>query len=632
MAAVVRFVDAVGSTSVRLDLSPGTGVLQVSGRTGRIDDGVDFGRPKLTAVTADGALADGDPYVASSYGNVRFALPLAMPTQASMAARQSALTALARELDRPTNVLYVHPDTGDSASISTFDTGLDGWVADSNATIVQSTAQARTGPGSLRVTATASVASTKATLNNAGTCLPGTVFQVGWGARANSTGRNTQMLINWFTAAGVYLTTTTTAALADASTGWAYTTVQVTAPATAGKYELFVEVVSASAGEQHYFDDVTVTPYDGRWLVVYRHSDAASWLRLASRFTAAETDITLDRQPFAYGASTAVTIGAASGDPEQNTYTFTLAQATGDVDAPMTLTAYVTAGPVGTPAQKFYAAVRERAYTDGPLKYVLAAPDAAITNVASTASTGAAGAGGTAYRWTPPSSAEAYVFGGAVPDFVTPPSPAAGRELIGRWRILARVKRNTGGDVFTLRARVRAGTAGSGTGALLRPDSPVTFGGTGGWTYVDLGIMQVPIMGLFGADPWGDQPAVTAQAVDLHATRVSGSGTLDTDHLIALPADGRTVIADLGGNTVNTVGDAYVVDGDRGSAYVVRDYSAARYIRAGLAPVGFDGSPLRLSPRYTSVLVVVPDAGDPGVIGSTLNLVGSYRPRYLEAM
>lgn len=481
-AATVKFVTAVGSTTTRLDLSPGVAGLQVGGRGGGLDSGVDFGRPELRTLTADASSGDGDPYVASGYGNVRFALPLVLPGQATMDARQALLGALARELDRRSNVLFVQAD----------------------------------------------------------------------GATA------------------------------------------------------------------------------GRWLVTYRHADAATWLRLALR--GATEEVTLDRAPFAYGASQAVTLGTASGDPEQGTWTFSVPAVLGDVDAPMVLTAFVSSGPAGVPAQKFYVASKARVWPDTTLKYVLAAPDAAISNVASTVVTGAAGAAGTAYRWTPPGTGtEAYVFGGFVPDFVTPPSPAACRELIGRWRILARIRRSAGGDVFSIRARVRGATTGAGTGALLAPD-PYVFGASGGWTYADLGIMGVPVAEMAPLDPWGDPPQVMAQAVEVYATRVSGSGTLDTDHLLALPADGRTFIGDMGGNTVNTVADAVVADGDRNAVYVVRDYTAARYIRSGVLPVGFDGGMLRLSPRYATQVFVVPDAADPGAIGSTLNLVGSYRPRYLDAM
>ena len=626
MPAIVRFVDSVGGIVSRLDLSPGNaGGMQLG-------EGVDFGRPKLAALTADAASGDGDPYVASSYGNRRVRLPVALPRVASMAARQAALGALARELDRRSNVLYVRPDTGDTGIAPTFDATLEGWAPNNaNSTVVQTTAQARTGAGSMSITAIAASGSS-AKLDQAGLCNPGTPFRVGWGAKAATTGRTTQMVVNWFSSSTwTGFLSNNTAQVVDVTTGWTYQQSTLTAPAGAHSWTVSIQVLSPGAGETHYIDDPQIDPYDGRWLVTYRAADAAAWLLLRADALLAEETIAIDAAPFAYGAAQPVTLGTASGDPEQGTWTFSVPAAAGDVDSPLTLTAFVGSGPTGTPAAKFYCAARARVWPDATLKYQLAAPDAAITNVASTVVTGAAGAAGTAYRWTPPSGAEAYVFGGFVPDFVSAPTPAACRELIGRWRILARIRRSAGGDVFSLRARVRGATTGAGTGALLAPD-PYVFGGTGGWTYADLGTMQVPVAEMAAQDMWGDPPAVMPQAVEVYATRVSGSGTFDCDHLLALPADGRTLIADMGGNVINTVADAVVADGDRNTVYVVRDYTAARYIRNGVLPIGFDGGMLRLSPRYAMQVFIVPDAADPGVITSTLNLVGSYRPRYLDAL
>ncbi len=467
MASIVRFVDAVGSTTTRLDMSPdGPNDL-------RLGEDVDFGRPKLAATTADAATGDGDPYVASRYGNRQISLPLVVPRQSTMALRQTVFTSLARELDRPSNVLMVQPDGASSA----------------------------------------------------------------------------------------------------------------------------------------------------RWLVTYRAADAASWLRLGAVYTAGTVTVTLDAQPFAYGAQVPVTIGQVSGNPETGTWIYTLPFCAGDVDSPLTLDLYNPGS--APPAQQFILATRPVVYSPTGTTYVVSTPSSVFTNV--TTGVTATGGAGTVSRWTPPSNGTENVIYDGQPLSHSGPS----LDMLGRWRIFARVKRNTSGDVFSIR-----GTRSQNGGGVNLAAAPAVFAApTGaGWAYVDLGVMQVPGSGQWTTDPYGNQFPATAPSVQVRATRVSGSGTLDVDHLLALPGDGRFLAANLNGAIMTTTGCSAHIDGDRNTITVLQSYNSSPYADSIQPPVGWAGGMLRVSPRYQTQLFAIADATSTGSTASVLNVAGSYRPRYLDAL
>lgn len=111
MAYTVKFVSAVGESDAahtRLDLTaldPPRDYRRV-----QVGDGADWGWPALSTVVAEGVGGDGDVPVASRYGNRTVTLPIVFTDLSTADQRRTALSVLARELDRDRNVLYVAAD------------------------------------------------------------------------------------------------------------------------------------------------------------------------------------------------------------------------------------------------------------------------------------------------------------------------------------------------------------------------------------------------------------------------------------------------------------------------------------------------------------------------------------------
>lgn len=164
-----------------------------------------------------------------------------------------------------------------------FTESAGGWVAASGSTAARSTAQALTPPGSLAVTSTGT-GTAEAKLGKAQrpdldfTCAPGQAFRFGHSARAATTGRTTQLVINWYDAAGAYILSDTLA-VADNSGGFTAGEAVKVAPANARTWELFAQVLApGGAGEVHYFDNFTAGPDESDTFDV-----AAVWLKHTTR-------------------------------------------------------------------------------------------------------------------------------------------------------------------------------------------------------------------------------------------------------------------------------------------------------------------------------------------------------------
>lgn len=104
MASVVQFVDSIQATpTVRLDLNTYASGLMVSAA------GIDLSPPPLRRSTVSTLLTDGDNIPAAAYGNRTLKIPVQV-LAASGTAAATVMQSLARELNRPTNVLKVQLD------------------------------------------------------------------------------------------------------------------------------------------------------------------------------------------------------------------------------------------------------------------------------------------------------------------------------------------------------------------------------------------------------------------------------------------------------------------------------------------------------------------------------------------
>lgn len=99
----VQFVNSIASSpTVRLDLNTGEWGLQY--------EGTDIGMPPLERAVSDTLLADGATYPASAYGNRVLTLRFVLTTT-TVDEWANELQKLARELDRPNNILKWQPPT-----------------------------------------------------------------------------------------------------------------------------------------------------------------------------------------------------------------------------------------------------------------------------------------------------------------------------------------------------------------------------------------------------------------------------------------------------------------------------------------------------------------------------------------
>jgi hypothetical protein len=102
MASVVQFVDSVAaSPTVRLDLNSASSNLMVS------SGGIDLSPPPFREAIASTLLQDGDHIAAGAFGNRVVKLPISLVYATSTDAGATVIQNLARELNRPRNILKV---------------------------------------------------------------------------------------------------------------------------------------------------------------------------------------------------------------------------------------------------------------------------------------------------------------------------------------------------------------------------------------------------------------------------------------------------------------------------------------------------------------------------------------------
>ncbi|MFF6966035.1 hypothetical protein ACFY9G_22065 [Streptomyces anthocyanicus] len=144
---------------------------------------------------------------------------------------------------------------------ATFEGGIGTWATHLNSTVTHSTAVARTGSGSLAIasTSTSNAAASHDTPVAEGIRVtPGHTYLVQAWFRAATISRNVQILVNWHTAAGAYISTSSPTSVPDTTSGWTLSSVSASGPPTAA-YAIVIAQVSSpgEAGEVHYVDDVS---------------------------------------------------------------------------------------------------------------------------------------------------------------------------------------------------------------------------------------------------------------------------------------------------------------------------------------------------------------------------------------
>jgi hypothetical protein len=179
----------------------------------------------------------------------------------------------------------------------------------------------------------------------------------------------------------------------------------------------------------------------------------------------------------------------------------------------------------------------------------------------------------------------------------------------GEYRIIARVARNGGAatDDFQLR------------GFLGGYGSTVTVSNLTGPQLVDLGVFAV---GGTATGGYGSPFISSGDSVIVQAARTSGTGSLDIDYVLAIPADTAYLTVDFG--TFGTSLFPGWIDGVNDTVYTTTN-------GGGLVNVSFSrvGSIPQLVPNQTNWIYLVRSASATSdTLGST-TLSATYWPRYL---
>ncbi|OKI47311.1 carbohydrate binding domain-containing protein [Micromonospora sp. CB01531] len=202
--------------------------------------------------------------------------------------------------------------------------------------------------------------------------------------------------------------------------------------------------------------------------------------------------------------------------------------------------------------------------------------------------------------------------------------PPAGTDVRGTYRVFPRVRVSVPADVMSLWFELApAGGGNQVVGDKVTP--PLSTAPR----YIDLGLIQLPI----GADPVTDGysgvplAVGAAQNLSVGVQRVSGTGTLDIDNILLVPADDRLCIVDW---PVDATLTALVLDSARASVYAVGPSGEVRATQA----VPLVGGPPLVSPNVSNRIVFVQDTGErqSGVanrLTSTTLVTPYYWPKYL---
>lgn len=320
-----------------------------------------------------------------------------------------------------------------------------------------------------------------------------------------------------------------------------------------------------------------------------------------------EAQVRLVAEPFAVGVEETISTVAVSGDPAlANGCFFDVNGVKGDVETPVVLRVdyfHITAGEVSA------IAVRRRG-TPSNMPFVLPAESLGqfTDTLSKPADPAYSGAGTNNWAQCTFSTSTSMVsrIGGSFPS-----SPTV--DARGTYRVYLRCQ-STGGASIAVRLLFE--------NVFVTPAVavPSTLG------YVDLGQVQVP----FGPDPVhhglsGVELVPTSVSVNLYAQRLSGSGNLNLDHLLFMPADDRFALIGWpdGGTNVR----AGVIDSAHEMMYTIETATdnidgAGTHTMVGGYPMISPGSNRLFFIRHVGTVAPVYQF-------ESVDIEGSYWPRYL---
>lgn len=610
MSYDIQFVASIASSpAVRLDLGADPWAVQSS---------TEFGMPELRRATVSTILADGERYPAAAYGNRVITLVMQVHAAGDDAVA-SALQQLTRELDRAANILRYRPgtstpvffrtfragpsgiiwdpflkqvtcqipaepfayglretlstttvvyDPGDQMWLNSnpfFETNVAGWTA-AGGTFARSTAQQHDGVASGLLTPDG-VSATARVESSQGPVTAGTAYRASAWVRCAAT-RTVDINVNWYGTAG-YLSTSTSSVGVTAAT-WTLLDFAPTAPASATAATVQVSMTGTpSAATTVYIDEARIRP----------------------------------NGPGATGAC--IDVSAVKGDVETPLF---LGIAQGSL----------TSGP---DPRRSVLAVRRRG-TPSAAPFVLQAETMTSTLGADTAlgtagDSAMSGTGQNYLRITFATNTNPIVRA-----TLTGWPTAASVDVRGTYRVFARIRKSSANDTVTLNLRML-----TSLGTINSDNVTVSTGVANTPFYADLGLVQLPL----GPDPVTDgysgvELPVRGQGVSLGVGRV-GTGTVDVDLLLWVPADDRLCLIDW---PVDDQLTAIVLDSARTMVYATGTTGEVR--ATGRVPI--IGAPPMVSPGTANRVTFLPDLGTRVnsnliTLTNTVTVTPYYWPRYL---
>lgn len=605
MALVARFVDSVtAGRTVRMDVNDGVMWRLLS--TSRFDP------PRAKRVRHASQLADGAIYPSTTYDDR--VLELRWLLNAPIAVATAELQGLARELDRPENILEYQPHGADAPTFfltrrlglesihmptdgdlhevevavpaDPFGVGLEetlpavtvyndpaegvtqnlnpfietnaaNWTG-TGGTIARSTAQFHEGAASLLLTPDG-VSATAEARNDRVAATAGLAYRFSAWVRC-AVSRNVVLGANWHNVGGGFISDATTTVAVTANT-WTWLDLTATAPANTATFELKV--------------NMTGTPPAGNLLYI----DEAR--------------------------------GRLAGGNGGMCFDIAAASVKGDAAT----AALMRFRYLDVIAAKSAIAVRRRG-TPSATPFVLQAE--AMTLGSDTTLPGndplMSGAGSNYARTT---FATAPTLNIRLQATVHPAS--ASTDARGQYRVLYRYRKTVAGDVINVRL--------SWTGGGLIHNGTVALAQTTNMRFADLGLVSIPA----APDPRchgysGTELAARGIGLYLYAERVSGSGSLDSDELLLAPADDRLAFI----TWPVTSGAEYVYWDSIHQMIYTTDASGVVRNAEGIPDSTTDD--LLLTPgvdqRIFFVLNAASTSGSDDVTDQ-VNVVVSYWPRYL---
>ncbi|MEU5946318.1 hypothetical protein ABZ793_12240 [Micromonospora sp. NPDC047465] len=604
MSYDLRFVDSISATpSVRLDLMAAPWAVQSS---------TDFGMPELRRATAGTLLVDGEQYPAAAYGNRAITL-VARVRDVAEDETAAALQALYRELNRASNLLEYRPATsapvffrtfraapdsvvwdpfvrevravipaepfayglketigGTLNADSSFEAGAGGWTG-LVASVAQSPTVARTGTYSLRITPVTGggVQGARSELVPVTAGLPyvGSAWlysTAGWASGAS-------MVLDWCDSGGTVLSSTFGTAVAIPVASWTRYQAAGVVPAGATHVQIRPRIAgSPTSADLVYVDDATVGQY-----------------------------LTVSNDPAAAINGCCFDVRNIKGDVETPLFLRLDQDVIGSVYDYRNVVMGVRRR--GTPAQAPFV-LQAEAMTTGTNTTLGAATDPLMS-----------GSGQNYMRIAPAGALmEQRLYMPLWPTAATP-------DVRGRYRVLARMRISAVTDVWSVQFAY-----GANATVPIRNEA-VRVTQTSEIAYYDLGTIQAPV----GSDPVADgysgtETPVAGTRIAVWAQRAAGTGSLDVDCLVFVPADDRYSVTRVWSDTGASAG---IIDGAQHMAYAVGGSGEVRMPAQPDAPVG--GLPM-LSPGTTNRIVWLVDGGSPrDILSSTSTLTPYYWPRYL---